>query len=183
MIFGKRIRLRAIERSDLPFFVNWLNDPQVREGLSIFLPLSNYGEERWFEMTMQTPAEEHPLIIEVKKDNQWIAIGDISLRNLDWRNRSAELGILIGEKCYWDQGYGTEALNLFLLHCFETLNLRRIFLQVFEDNPRAIHVYQKCGFVQEGILREAVYYKGKYLNVIVMAILKADWKLRGDVLF
>lgn len=180
MISGKRIRLRALERSDLPFFVDWFNDPDVVEGLSIYLPISNYGEERWFETTMKNPPEEQPLVIEVKMDGQWHAIGDISLRDLNWRNRSAELGISIGDKRYWNQGYGTEVLNLFLNHCFETLNLERISLRVFETNLRAIHVYQKCGFVQEGILRKAEYRHGKYLDVMIMAILKSEWELRKD---
>ncbi len=178
MINGQRIRLRALERGDLPFFVEWLNDPDVSEGLSISLPISHYAEESWFEKTMQAPAEEHPLVIEVKKDEQWQAIGDISLRDINWRNRSAELGIAIGDKRYWNQGYGTEGVNLFLQHCFDTLNLERVSLRVFENNLRAIRVYQKCGFVKEGILRKAEYHHGKYIDVIIMAILKSEWDLR-----
>ncbi|MGB9639856.1 MAG: GNAT family N-acetyltransferase [Anaerolineales bacterium] len=180
MISAKRIRLRALERSDLAFFVEWLNDPDVLEGLSIYLPISRYGEEQWFELTMKNPAEEHPLVIEVKNEEQWLVIGDISLRDINWRNRSAELGMMIGDKRYWDHGYGTEALNLFLQHCFETLNLERISLRVFENNLRAIHVYQKCGFTQEGILRKAEYHHGQYLAVIIMAILKSEWELRKN---
>ncbi len=175
MISGNRIRLRAIEREDLALFVTWLNDPQVLEGLSLYFPLSNHVEERWFENMMQKPAEEHPLMIEVKEDNNWVSIGDIGLMNLDWRNRSAELGIQIGDKNYWDHGYGSEAIKLFLRHSFETLNLNRVTLRVFETNLRARHVYQKIGFVQEGVLRKAFYQQGRYIDEIVMSVLKSEW--------
>ena len=63
MIFGERVRLRAVERSDLPKFVEWLNDPDVREGVSMLLPLSHAVEENWFDDMLKSPVSEHPLVI------------------------------------------------------------------------------------------------------------------------
>jgi len=67
MITGERIRLRAVEREDLPFFVEWLNDPEVVKGLVINFPLSTIDEERWFEKVSDLPPEEKPLAIEIRE--------------------------------------------------------------------------------------------------------------------
>jgi RimJ/RimL family protein N-acetyltransferase len=76
MIFGENIRLRAVERSDLPWFVEWLNDPEIRSGLSLYLPLSQADEEIWFDQMHARPADLHPLVIEVRNQDEWIPIGD-----------------------------------------------------------------------------------------------------------
>jgi len=174
MIYGKRIRLRAPERLDIPLFVKWLNDPEVRRGLARYLPISAAEEEKWFESMLGRPVVEQPLTIEVQPHDSWQAIGNLAFFNIDWRVRSAEVGILIGEKEFWNQGYGTEAMRLFLKHGFETLNLNRIFLVVYENNPRAIRAYEKAGFVLEGRQRQAMYMEGEYIDVLMMSVLVKD---------
>lgn len=175
MIYGARIRLRAIERQDISRFQAWINDPEVRVGISLYLPVSSFEEARWYEQMMERPAYEHPLALEVQEDEAWVLIGDCGLFGFDWRARSAELGILIGDKTRWNQGYGTEATRLILTHAFETLNLRRVFLRVFADNPRAVRTYEKAGFVHEGRLRQAAYHAGAYHDVILMGVLRSEW--------
>jgi RimJ/RimL family protein N-acetyltransferase len=179
VIFGERVRLRAVERSDLPKFVEWLNDPDVREGVSMLLPLSHAVEENWFDDMLKSPVSEHPLVIEIKLGDEWIAVGVCGFHNIDTRVRAAEVGIFIGEKKYWNQGYGTEVMQLLLRHGFQTLNLNRIALLVFETNPGAIRAYEKAGFVREGIQREAMYKNGCYIDVIGMSVLRSEWKKRG----
>jgi len=181
MIYGERIRFRHIEREDLPRFVEWINDPEVRAGLALYLPLSMVEEEDWFEGVLKRPAEERPFGIEVRQPasegqtENWILIGNCAFFNIDWRNHSSEFGILIGDKSYWNQGYGTEALRLLLRIGFETLNLHRIFLRVYETNPRAIRAYEKAGFVQEGRQRQAEFKDGRYIDVLVMSMLVAEY--------
>jgi diamine N-acetyltransferase len=176
MIYGKRIRLRALEREDLPRFVAWFNDNEVTAGLSVFLPMSQDEEEQWYEGMLKIAPTEHPMMIEIRSDETWIPIGDCGFHKIDWRNQAAELGIVIGEKSYWNQGYGTEAMRLLLRHGFNTLNLNRIFLRVFESNPRAIRTYEKAGFVHEGCFRQAEYRNGRYVDVLFMSVLRSEWK-------
>jgi RimJ/RimL family protein N-acetyltransferase len=180
MIYGNRIRLRAPKRDDMYLFTTWLNDPEVSKYISIILPFSIEEEESWFDAMLKRPKEEHTLVIEVRQseDDQeevWQPIGNIGFHTVDWRVRSAELGIVIGENAYWDQGYGSEALRLMLRHGFEMLNLQRIFLRVFESNPRAIRSFEKVGFVHEGRMRRAQYAGGKYFDVLFMSILHEEW--------
>ncbi len=177
MIFGKRVRLRAAEPEDLPRFAAWLNDPEVREGLSLFLPFSLREEQDWYDEMLKGPAAQHVLVIEIRKGETWVPVGTCGFHAIDWRNRFAELGIAIGEKGYWNQGYGTEVVRLLLEHGFQTLNLHRIFLRVFTNNPRAIRSYEKAGFVHEGRLRQSEFRHGEYVDVLIMSVLRPDWEI------
>ena len=176
MIYGERVRLRHVERDDLPRFVEWLNDPQVILGLSLRFPLSMDEEESWYEQVLKSPNEERPLCIEAKLEEGWQLIGNSGLFSIDWRNRNGEFGIFIGDKSNWDQGYGTEVVRLILQHGFSTLNLHRIFLRVIADNQRAIRVYEKIGFVHEGRQRQAEYLGGQYHDVLFLGMLRPEWE-------
>lgn len=180
MIYGERLRLRAAERSDLPRFVAWLNDPEVIQFLLINLPLSLASEEKWFEAMQSRPAAEQVLVMEIREGDAWRPIGNTSFMGVDSVNRSAELGIFIGEKLLWNQGYGREAVQMMLRHGFETLNLHRISLRVYEHNLRGIRAYEHAGFKHEGRLRQAVYKSGQYYDVLLMSVLRDEWAARSS---
>ena len=176
MIYGDGIRLRAIEKDDLPVFVRWLNDPEVKEGLFIHLPLSHVLEEKWFEKVLGLPHEEQPMVIEISAGDGWVMIGSCGMKDINWPCRSCEVGIAIGDKNFWNMGYGTSTMRLLLKHGFSNLNLNRIELEVFEDNPRAIRAYEKAGFVREGVKRQAQYKSNRYVDVLIMSVLRSEWE-------
>ena len=167
IIYGKRVRLRGVERSDLEKFVEWINDPEVTAWLALFLPMSSVDEEKWFENVMQRPQAEKPLVIDMRTGEGWRLIGNSSFFDFDWVARSAEVGIMIGDKTVWGQGYGTEVMTLLLRHGFETLNLNRICLRVYAENKRAIRTYEKAGFAHEGRMRQAVT---KMANIVTFCL-------------
>lgn len=182
MIIGDQIRLRAMEEEDLPKFVRWLNDAEVREGLSIRYPLSLAEEREWFANMLKRPPQERPMAIEIQTDPQedtWEIVGNCGFFDTSWENRSAEIGIQIGEKKYWDKGFGTKAINLLLEFGFESLNFHRLYLKVFETNQRAIRSYQKAGFILEGKMREGQYQNGVYVDIVLMSILRHEWQSRN----
>jgi len=176
MILGEQVRLRSIEPTDLPLLVSWMNDPEVTAGLMLWLPLSTREEESWYENMLRRPPEERALAIEANIEGQWRHIGNCGFHEIDWRVRACTVGIVIGEKQFWNQGYGTKAMQLLLKHGFETLNMTRIALDVYDNNPRAIRSYEKCGFVLEGRKRQAMYKNGEYLDVLIMSVLRHEWK-------
>lgn len=180
MIYGERIRFRAVEKEDLPIFVTWLNDPDVRQGLLIHVPLSQTEEDAWYERMLARPVDEHVMAIEARlpaaedAGETWQFIGSIAFDSIDWRVRSAEFGILIGDKSYWNRGYGTEAVRMLVQHGFTTLNLNRIFLHVFETNPRAVRAYEKAGFKLEGRERQSEFKDGRFIDMLRMSKLRED---------
>jgi len=178
VIYGERVRLRAVEREDVKRFCVWVNDPEVTRYLSLYLPMSAVDEENWFDSLSKRDPREKPLAIEIRAGGGWKLIGNCSVFDIDSISRQAELGIMIGEKDEWNKGYGAETMSLLLRHCFETLNLNRAYLRVYAGNERGKRAYEKAGFVVEGRLREAVYKCGKYDDVIVMGALRSEWIAR-----
>ena len=178
VIYGQRVRLRGVERRDLEKFVEWINDPEVTAGLTLFLPMSSVDEEKWFDNVMQRSQEEKPLVVDMKDGDGWRMIGNSGFFDFDWVARSGEVGIMIGDKTVWGQGYGTEVMTLLLRHGFETLNLNRVCLRVYDDNKRAIRTYEKAGFVHEGRMRQAVFKRGAYHDVLFMSVLREEWDAR-----
>ena len=127
---------------------------------------------------MRLDAEQRPLAIEIQDGASWQLAGNAGLFHLEWAGRCAEFGIFIGDKSRWDKGYGTEVLQLILLHAFDSLNLNRVFLRVFATNARAIRSYEKAGMIREGTMRQAIFRHGKYIDVHIMSILRSEW-LKG----
>lgn len=186
MIVGERVRFRGAERADIPQFVKWLNDPEVIQGILLRYPVSQADEEGWFDRMLARPVDERVMGIEVREPasdgsgETWKLVGTCAFDHINWRVHTAEFGILIGEKSHWNQGYGTDAVRLLVQHGFDTLNLNRIFLHVFDTNPRAIRAYEKAGFTLEVRERQAEYRNGQYIDVLLMSILKSEFLDRGE---
>ena len=176
MIIGDGIRLRAIERSDLPRYVNWLNDPEVRQYLMMVSPLSLTFEEQWYESMIKRPMEEQAMMMEVFTEDGWKPIGNIGLMSVSNIDRDGELGLFIGEKSEWNKGYGRKAIQLMLSFAFNTLNLNRVYLRVVAENQRGIRSYKAVGFVEEGRMREAKFLNGSYHDMLLMSVLRSEWK-------
>jgi len=179
IIYGERVRLRAVEREDISKLHEWVNDPEVTRGLSMYLPMSLSDEENWLNSLASHDQREKPLAIEVRKGKSWKLIGNCGVFGINSVNSSTELGIMIGDKSEWNKGYGSEVMSLLVRHCFETLNLNRAYLKVYTENIRAVRSYEKAGFVLEGRLREAVYKLGKYDDVLIMSVLRSEWMSRN----
>ena len=178
MLYGERVRLRAIERTDLPTFVRWFNDPDVRQYLLMSEPMSMAMEERWFENRLNR-TDDYLFGIEAHVGDQWVHIGNNGLHRVDWKSRVAIFGIVLGEKAYWGQGYGTDATRTILQFAFGELNLHRVELDVYDFNPRGIRCYEKAGFRHEGVRRQAIFCNGQYHDVLTMSVLQHEFTLPG----
>jgi RimJ/RimL family protein N-acetyltransferase len=176
VILGDGIRLRAIEREDLPRYVSWFNDPEVRDNLKRVLPMSTVEEGTWFDALGSRSAFERPFALDVKAGGDWVHIGGCGIHVLDPVHRSAELGIMIGAKEYWHRGLGTAAMCALLRHSFDTLNLHRVYLHVLAFNERAIRLYRGLGFREEGRLREDFFRAGRYHDTLIMGLLRDEWR-------
>ncbi|EGK14681.1 spermidine N1-acetyltransferase [Desmospora sp. 8437] len=100
-------------------------------------------------------------------------IGTIAVYGINWHHRYAHVGISLDPKVH-NQGCGTDAMRILLRFIFEEMNLNKVKLEVFEFNPPAIRVYEKCGFRREGRLREEIFRYGRYHDVLVMGLLQEE---------
>ncbi|WP_338131255.1 GNAT family N-acetyltransferase [Cohnella rhizosphaerae] len=123
-------------------------------------------------MMEQRPDTRGFVIAEVDTE---LYIGQIGLDAIDWKNRCGRIGIVIGKLERCGQGLGTEAMRLLCEYAFKELNLNRLELEVYDFNERAYRSYLKCGFVEEGRLRQKLYRNGRYADVIQMGLLRSEW--------
>jgi RimJ/RimL family protein N-acetyltransferase len=174
MVQGKLVRLRAVEPEDAERAYRWINDREVTQFLMARYPYSLVAERDWAANAAK-PNEfgEARFAIETLDG---VHIGLCGLHRGRPEDRLADLGIMIGEKDYRSQGYGTDAMLTLLRVAFYQMNLNKVTLGVFEINPRALAVYKKCRFVEEGRGREEYYQDGRYIDVLRMGVLRREFE-------
>ena len=167
--------LREICVSDAKVTHTWRNDADVIEGLgSPYRFVNLQAEETWFADYQNNRATQLRLAIVNNKNEKLIGMG--SLVKIDSISRSAEFSLQIGDKDFWGMGIGKWVTKSIMSHAFNHLNLNRIYLYVLDENKRAQAVYHAAGFQNEGILREAVFKDGEYKDLIVMSVIRREFK-------
>ncbi|MNZ95835.1 putative ribosomal N-acetyltransferase YdaF [compost metagenome] len=174
-IVGNKITLREYRMEDLDHIRSWVNDEEITRTLSeIFIyPQTLHGTESFLRMILEGKTDSKGFVISEKDTLEYI--GQIDLHKLNWLNRSAVIGIVIGRKDLLGQGYGREAISLLQKFAFETLNLNRLELEVYDFNERGRRCYASCGFKEEGRFRQKIFNNGKYCDVIVMSVLAEEY--------
>ncbi|MFC2048073.1 GNAT family N-acetyltransferase [Chloroflexota bacterium] len=173
-IVGEKIYLRGLEKNDLTGnMFQWANDTEVTYYMFMgAMPNSIELLEEEYEQLIRSKNDVVFAIIDKKTDTH---IGNVGLYVINWISRSAEFRIIIGEKEYWSNGYGTEATKLTAQYGFEKLNLNRVWLGVNAEHKDAIKAYENAGFVHEGTLRQEQYRNSRYYDVVRMSILREEY--------
>jgi [ribosomal protein S5]-alanine N-acetyltransferase len=175
-LIGTKVYLRPLEREDAALIVPWVNDAEVTRTLERFYrPINLQTEVDFIERIYKS---EHDVVLGIAVKDTDALIGITGLHQMDFKHRHTVFGIFIGEKGEWGKGYGTEVTMLMTEYAFETLNLNRVGLEVYEDNERGIRAYERVGFKQEGVLRRMMYREGCYWNTIIMSMLREEWEVR-----
>ena len=170
-------RLRELERKDIVAINKWRNNPELISLLGApFRFINSEVDEQWFEDYMNRRNSNVRCAI---VDYQDTPIGLISLTSVNRINQTAKLHIMIGDLELCNKGIGSLAIKEMLLHAFNNMNLRRIELSVLSDNTRAQKVYEKVGFIREGIKRKAVFKNGQFVDMFLYSILKEEYKCQS----
>lgn len=174
-LIGDRIYLspRGASPAELELFSAWMNDTEVTDYIGRTQQLVTFeGEEAFLKDSAMDSKNRHFTILTLGEDKM---IGTVSLEKFNWVDRSAILGIFIGDKDYRSNGYGTEAIRLLLEFGFRYLNLHSIRLDLLAINERALKCYRKCGFKDTGRDREAIFLNGSYYDKLHMDILESEF--------
>ena len=164
IIESDRVYLRHILKEDVnKQYLGWMKDPDV----TLYLQSQVLGIADLQEYVDGCINSEKVLMFAVVAKDSDIHIGNVKL-DLDDRNKRATFGIMIGNKAYWNKGYGTETTKLTLEYCINILHYRRINLTVNSHNKSAIKIYKKLGFIEEGIFRKALLFRGNFVDEYFM---------------
>jgi RimJ/RimL family protein N-acetyltransferase len=174
LLAGQKVRLTAITKDDLPLFVEWFGNIELRRYLGgVTMPVRLEEEESWYEQQRKS-SDVHNFAIRTLDENQ--LIGSCGIMDIRWHARNCEVGISVGDKDFWGKGYGTDAMRVLIHYAFMEMNMHRVGLEVLSFNPRAIKSYEKVGFQLEATSRESHYLDGKRYDDYFMSILYPEWK-------
>lgn len=167
-----RLILKPLSAKDIDFVMAWVNDPEVIKNFQNFDKKISRAEESSFIKKLISSKNDRTFSI-FKKDNKEY-VGQISINQISWQNKLGRLSIFISRQ-HWGQGYGQEAIPLILKIAFNKLKLNKIWLIVYAENKKGLHLYRKIGFKKEGLLEEEYFWKGKYHDMARMSLLRKDF--------
>ena len=170
-IDGNKIYLRTLESNDVrgPYSF-WLNDPNI----------TAYNSHGRFPMSIEmlldyvnsAKSSKVNLVLAVVAKDTNKHIGNISLQNINWIDRNAEIAFILGDKSYWGKGIMLEAGNLLINHGCNVLNLHRIYCGTSSENIGMQKLAKKLNMKKEGLRKEAIFKMGQYFDIVEYGILK-----------
>jgi RimJ/RimL family protein N-acetyltransferase len=174
MLRGNKVVLRAVEKEDQETLWRFWNDLEIElaGGGDPPSPVSLERLRARFEREEREGTRDKTDFI-IEADG--VRIGECGLFHFDLAARHCELGITIGERDYWGRGYGRDAVRVLLDYAFRIRNFRRVWLETHASNERAIRAYRACGFVEEGRMREHIWLAGRYVDNVIMGVLREEW--------
>jgi RimJ/RimL family protein N-acetyltransferase len=164
------VRLRALERADLPRSLAWVNDPEITRFTGTLFPVSAAEEDAWYERLLADPTQR---VFAIETEGG-LHVGNAGFRDIQVVPRKAEVWIYIGDRSRQNAGVGAAAVRELVKFGFRRMNLHRIWARVFAYNSRALKMFEGCGFVREGLLREDVFRDARYHDTHVLSILESD---------
>lgn len=173
---GNQIFLRPVEKEDLVLRPKWFNDPEINKTLLISVPIGYAQTLQWFERSVKDPSKLNLSICDIKTEK---VIGMTGLLNIDHFHQNAQFYITIGDKEYWGKKIPDEVIPLVLEHGFTELNLMKIYLWTINSNDKARKIYERNGFVLEGIMKKHYFCRGMHQDLYQHAILKEEWLKRS----
>jgi RimJ/RimL family protein N-acetyltransferase len=177
MLIGVRINIGPFVPEDYAAMYCWANDVAAARFDGTFRPVNLSDVVRQCESAGKDPSR---VMFAIRKRGESAIIGYLHIQNISSVHRSADIGIRIGEEKNRGHGFGKEALAMALDYCWRHLNLNRVGLIVFRNNPRALGAYKAAGFRVEGRLKKFFFIDGAWVDVLLMAAFRPSRKKRND---
>lgn len=165
--------LKPLSTKDIDSIMLWVNDPEVIKNFQNFKKRITRSEELSFVKKLIASKNDRTFSIFEKNTKEYI--GQISINQISWQNKLGRLSVFISRQ-HWGRGYGQEAIPLILKIAFKELKLNKIWLIVYAENKKGLHLYKKIGFKKEGLLKEEYFWEETYHDMVRMALLKSGFK-------
>ncbi|MFD0701802.1 GNAT family N-acetyltransferase [Myroides pelagicus] len=171
-----KVYLRALSIEDSVVTYQWRQDEVYKQGVVSQVRYSNLESERqWIINSIENHNKGKEVRLAVIEKDSGRLIGLVYLTNINYINRTGIMGYMIGESNARGKGYAKEAVLQLLHYVFQQLGINRVSANVLATNQRSLSAMKKIGFIQEGILREAIFRNGHFIDLISFSILKSDF--------
>ena len=172
LIYGEKIVLRAVEADDNAMLLSLINDPDTEMMLGgSSWPVSEAEQLRWFEKQEQS-RDVLRCIVALQEEKK--AIGTIILSDIDQKNATGHIHIKMSKDGGRGKGYATDAVNALVKYAFEELRLNCIYANILAYNEASIRLFERCRFKKDGILRQRIYKKGTFVDLLAYSRLIND---------
>jgi RimJ/RimL family protein N-acetyltransferase len=176
MYYGQLVKIRAVEMSDLPKIMEYVNTWETRRFLGVLGPMSEKAEREWLEKaTTSNPWKDGNVYFAIEDKETGELLGTTGLHGVSAQDRSAELGIFIHNPENCGKGYGTDAILVVLWIAFYVLGLQSVMLHYLHFNERGRRAYEKAGFKHVGVFRKRTFNSGEYQDLVAMDILREEF--------
>ena len=172
---GTSVRLEPLTPAVLEDYSRALGDPEVTRLTGAHASFGPSDVEHWLRTRQDHHDRADWAII---RSQNGAFLGEAVINDLDADNESAGYRLWLAGPEVFDRGYGSEVTRLVVDYALDHVGLHRLSLEVFDHNPRAQRVYEKCGFTVEGRLRDALLWEGRRHDALVMAVLRTDSRPR-----
>ena len=175
MITGQKVGLRAVESHDLEQLLQWRNLPQFRKHFREHRELNMENQRIWFQ---SVSASKNDFMFSIVELETGMLIGACGLLYTNWILRSSDFSFYIGkESSYIDtDGFADESATLLLKYAFESLNLNKVWMELYEFDSLKMEFFQGLGFQIDGKLRANAFEEGKYWDSFILSMLLSDWE-------
>ena len=164
---GSRIALRTLFVEDVTDrYVGWMGDALVIRYLESRHAPNSAERVRAFVAAIQADPDQHLMAIRLRDGDEHI--GNIKLGPINRIHRSADIGIIIGERAHWGKGYATEAITLMTEHAFSTLGLHKLNAGCYAPNEGSARAFEKAGWTREGLRRRQYLSDGGWVDEILV---------------
>ena len=173
-IIGDNVIIRAIEKDDLKSIQIMTNDPYTDSMIVGYSPPAAYqNQEDWYQRIV---SDRNNLRLAIEFEGKFVGL--ITLTSIDWKNRKADHGIRLMPDAPKRKGIAYDAVNALVSYAFNELNLNKVYTTILDYNTPSFNLYKKCGWKEEGLLRQSIYKKGEYHDLHCISILKEEFDLK-----
>lgn len=173
-IYGEKVILRAVEESDNSMLLSLINDPDTEMMLGgSSWPVSEAEQLKWFE-NQERNRDVLRCVVALKENGK--PVGTLILSDIDQKNGTAQIHIKMSKDGGRGKGYGSDSVNTLVSYAFRELRMNCIFANILSYNVASVHLFEKCGFSKDGVLRARVFKGGEFVDVFAYSILKDDSK-------
>ena len=173
------VTLRPLEESDVDHIMTWVNDPEIVGNLAAFSGSAFTREQELaYVRRVREATNEKVFSIWTAADGRYL--GQCGVHQIHDRSKVGRLACIIADRGNMGRGFGSAAIRALLDHAFGAMQLHKLWLMIFSHNARGRGIYERIGFVQEGVLREEYFHESGWHDMIRMSMLDREWPLLRD---